>query len=312
VTPRPQRPAGWLFHQDEAVVEPLDFVTEIPGDPPVALHMVFTRDGAYIPAAVWKPPGPAPWPAVMCLHDGSGGLGYSFLIDRMRNRGSLFERLVAEGYLVCHTEGRMEREDAYGRAVDCVLDHEDVVEVFRYLQRLHEVDPTRIATFGVSHGGELQMKMISELQEGPAAMIPAEPAVVEYLGLKHEAGAEDGWATADSSGPRLEEKLQFRGQVDDEQIDLPLAQKRIDVIAPSVAILVIGREDDHLQGLFRKLHELLSRAGKRAEWLSWDHPEHAYVWGPERAAGGYHPDEIQEAAYDRIVEFLNRNVRDRL
>ena len=293
------------------MTQPLDLVTEVPGDPPLSLHMVFTRDGTYVPAAVRKPSGSGPTPAVMCLHGGSGGLGYSFLVDQMRNRGSLFDRLVAEGYLVCLTEGRMEREEAYGKGGDSVLDHEDVVEVFRHLQRRPEVDADRIGTFGVSHGGELQMKLISEIGDGPAAMIPTEPAVIEYLGLKHDASAEEGWAVADSSGPRVEEKLQFRGPVADDQIDLTAAQKRIDEISPSVAILVMGRDDDHLQGLFRKLHELLSRAGKHAEWASWDHPEHAYQWGPRRAGDGYHLDAIQEATHERVADFLNRNVRDR-
>jgi predicted acyl esterase len=311
LTTRPQRPAGWLYHQGKPVIEPLDHVTEIAGDPLLKLHMVFTRDGAYVPAVVGTPAGSGPFPAVMCLHGGSGGLGHSFLVDQMRSRGSLFDRLLVEGYLVCHTEGRMEREEAYVSRDAGVLDHEDVVEVFRYLQRLPEVDADRIGTFGVSHGGELQMKMISEMGTGPVAMIPTEPAVIEYLGLRHDASAREGWAVEDSSGPRVEEKLQFRGPVDDDQIDLSAAWQRIQAISPSVAVLVMGRDDDHLQGLFRKLHELLTRAGKHAEWATWDHPEHAYQWGPLRTANGYELDDIQKATLDHVADFLNRHVRDR-
>jgi hypothetical protein len=74
---------------------------------------------------------------------------------------------------------------------------------------------------------------------------------------------------------------------------------------------VIGRDDDHLQGVFRKLYELLERAGKRAEWASWDHPEHAYQFGAQRTNGAYEPDPIFDATVDRVVEFFNRNVRDR-
>ena len=308
---RHERPGGWLFHQGKAVDEPLDFSTALPGEPPLFLHLVFTLDGAYVPAVVRKPAGEGPFPAVMCLHGGSGGLGFSFLADQMRNRGWLFERLLGEGYLVCHTEGRMEREEAYGTEFPGVLDHQDVIEVFRYLRRLPEVDADRIGTFGVSHGGELQMKLIAEIGSGPAAMVPTEPAVIEFLGLKHEATSDEGWAIEDSSGPRVEEKLQFRGPVSDDEIDFSRAMERIQRISPSVPIMVLGRDDDHLQGLFNKVYELLTRAGKTAEWSTFDHPEHAYQWGPSKTARGYEPDEIQQATLDHVVGFLNRNVRER-
>jgi predicted acyl esterase len=311
VSERHERPGGWRFHQGKAVDEPLDLSTELDGEPPLTLHMVFTLDGGYVPAVVRKPAGDGPFPAVMCLHGGSGGLGFSFLADQMRNRGWLYERLLNEGYLVCHAEGRMEREEAYGTEFPGVLDHQDVIEVFRYLQRLPDVDADRIGTFGVSHGGELQMKLIAEIGSGPAAMVPTEPAVIEFLGLKHEASSEEGWAVEDSSGPRVEEKLQFRGPVSDDQIDFSRAMERIQPISPSVPIMVLGRDDDHLQGLFNKVYELLTRAGKTAEWATFDHPEHAYQWGPSRTAHGYEPDEIQAATLDRVVSFLNRNVRDR-
>lgn len=314
MTERSARPAGWELHSHAMeVASPLDFVARIGGDPALELHMVFTLDGAYVPAVVRRPAGPGPFPAVMCMHGGSGGLGHALLAEWMRNRSSLFDRLVSEGYLVCFTEGRMELEDIYGTDWPGVLDHQDVVEVLRYLQRLPEVDAARIGTFGVSHGGELQMKLISEMGEGPAALVPTEPAVIDYLGLHHEGGSKDDpdWTSEDSSGFRIEEKMQFRDDVTDDQIEFDTAWERIQRISDSTAILVIGRDDDHLQGVFRKLYELLDRAGKRAEWASWDHPEHAYQFGPTRASGSYEPDPIFDETVDRIVEFLNANVRDR-
>lgn len=306
---RSERPGGWLYHSGTRVNEPLDLVSAVPGDPSLTLHMIYTLDGAYVPAVVRKPSGSGPFPTVMCLHGGSGGLGHAFLVDQMHERGWLFDRLAEEGYLVCLTEGRMEREDAYGTGFPAVLDHQDVVEVFRYLQRLSDVDAGRVGTFGVSHGGELQLKLISEIGDGPAAMVPCEPAVIEYLGLKHEGGSDDGWAVADSSGPRVEEELQFRGAVSDDQIDFPQAWERVQRISDSVPILVMGRDDDHLQGLFKKLHELLTRAEKRVEWATWDHPDHAYQWGPYRTSDGYLPDAVQQATLDHLMDFLDRHVR---
>ena len=187
---RPDRPAGWHFHpRNRPVDEPLDLVHEL-GDGREA-HLVFARDGAYVPAIVERPAGDGPFPAVMVMHGGSGGLGWAFLAEDMRRKSFLFGRLVEEGYLVCYTEGRAEAEDAYGTEYPATLDYEDVAEVFGHLSRLPDVDSSRIGTFGVSHGGELQMKLLTELGGGPAASVPTEPAVIEYLSLQHQGGSAD-------------------------------------------------------------------------------------------------------------------------
>ncbi|MFQ5860794.1 MAG: alpha/beta hydrolase family protein [Dehalococcoidia bacterium] len=290
----------------------MDYVVQVgtpASDSPIMLHLVFTDDGLYVPAVVRKPPGPGPFPAMLCMHGGSGGLGISWLVDQMLNRGFLFDRLLEEGYVVCYTEGRMEIEEAYGTDIPAVLDHNDLITTFRYIQRQPYVDPQRVGFFGVSHGGELQMKLISEIQEGPAALVPAEPAVIEYLGLRHE-------------GQRTNEGMQFNADLSDFQIGLDRALERIQRISPSVPILVLGRDTDHLQGLFHKLYELLKRAGKNAYWESWDHPAHGYQWGPRRTetvhtnhegiitevVGGYQADALQRETLDRVVAFLNEHV----
>lgn len=312
--PDPSQRGGWSFRPGLSTVGPLDFVTQVgvaTNGSPVELHLPFTDDGLYIPAIVRKPEGKGPFPTVVCMHGGSGGLGISWLVDFVLNRGSFMDRLLDEGYAICFTEGRMEIEEAYGTDPEGVLDHEDVINTFRYLRRQSFVDEDRIGFFGVSHGGELQCKLISELGDGPAALVPMEPAVIEYLGLQYD-------------GPRKEETLQFNDDLDDDQVDLERAQERIARIDDDVPILVGGRDDDHLQGLFRKLYELLDRAGKNVEWVSWDHPEHAYQWGPRRSedvefyygsnvetSREYELDELQVATYDRVIEFLNEHVRDR-
>ena len=295
------RRAGWVHHPREAVAGPLDYVTQIAvaaGASPAMLHLVYTDDGLYVPAVVRKPEGAGPFPLVIALHGGSGGLGMAYLVDLAMNRGFVVDRLLAEGYAVCVTEGRMEHEDAYGADFPGVLDHNDVITVFRYMQRQTFVDPRRVGFFGVSHGGELQMKLIAEIGEGPAALVPTEPAIIEFLGLRYQ-------------GVRKESNLQFHAPIADGQIDLARAMVRIEKISPTLPILVIGRDEDHLQGPFVKLHELLRRAGKNAQWASFSHPDHAYQFGPRRGVDGYRPDAVQQATLDTVVGFLNANVRDR-
>jgi dienelactone hydrolase len=310
LTPR----GGWEHRRGHRVIGPLDLVVQPPvaaGDTPLHLHLVFSDDGIYVPAVVVSPPGPGPFPAVICLHGGSGGLGASWLIDFAVNRGSVFERLHDEGYVVVWTEGREEIEYAYGTDNPAVLDHNDVINTFRYVQRLPFVDADRVGFFGVSHGGELQMKLISELGDGPAALVPSEPAVIEYLDLRFQ-------------GPRAEWNLQFNDDLADDQIDLERALKRIEPISPDLPILVLGRDKDHLQGLFRKLFELLQRSGKNVEWASYDHEEHAYHWGPVRTQrvigyegsvadvqGSYDTDSVQVETLERVVAFLGEHVKGR-
>ena len=308
---RPQR-GGWA-ERPETATEPLDYVTQVgvtADGSPIELHLVFTDDGLYVPAIVRRPEGTGPFPTVICLHGGSGGLGIPWLVDQVKNRGAVFDRLLEEGYAVCFTEGRRENEDVYGEEVPTVLDHEDVITVLEYLGDRPFVDADRIGFFGASHGGELQLKLAAEIGDGPAALTAMEPAVIEFLGLRYE-------------GPRREETLQFHDVVADEDIDIDRARERIDRIDDDVPVLVGGRESDHLQGLFRKLYDLLDDAGQPVEWASWDSPDHAYQWGPRRTEetvnsdgfvetrSTYDLDEAQQATLDRTIAFLNEHVRDR-
>lgn len=75
------RRGGWSFPPRQPVAEPLDSVVQVgvaAGASPVMLHLVFTEDGLYVPAVVRVPPGRGPFPAVLCLHGGSGGLGIAW------------------------------------------------------------------------------------------------------------------------------------------------------------------------------------------------------------------------------------------
>jgi hypothetical protein len=90
------------------------------------------------------------------------------------------------------------------------------------------------------------------------------------------------------------------------RINLPAARERIAPI--DVPILVMGRDGDHLQGIFRLSYELLEAAGKAAEWASWDHPLHGYVC-PLAADGGTGPDQVQQHEIDGVIAFLDRYMK---
>ena len=300
------RPAGWIHHPTLPVMQPLDLSIDLalPFDTaPARLHLVYTADGLYVPAISRIPPTPGPHPVIIALHGGSGGLGIPFLVDQVSQQAWAIEAMLARGYAVIFAEGRMEHEDAYGSDIPFELDHKDIITVYRYIQRQPWADPRRIGFFGVSHGGELQMKLAAELgamksEQMPAALSLCEPAVIEFLGLKHE-------------DERKEANLQFNAPISDDAIDLERALARIDAIPAELPILIVGRDEDHLQGPFQKLHELLARQGRNVSWASFSHPEHAYQFGPRRSADGYLPDPVQQATLEHVLMFLDHHVRDR-
>ena len=85
-----------------------------------------------------------------------------------------------------------------------------------------------------------------------------------------------------------------------------LARERVaDIDLP---ILVMGRDDDHLQGIFRLSYELLEESGKDVSWASWDHPLHGYAFPASDEHGRVQVDATQEAAIDAIIDFLDRHL----
>jgi acetyl esterase/lipase len=285
---------------------PLDLTLDLPvpgGAWPLSVHLVFTADGLYVPAVVRRPAGPGPFPTIIVLHGGSGGLGVTYLVDHAQHQGWALDALLARGYAVVLTEGRMEHEDAYGTDIPFELDHRDVIAALQHVGRQPWADPARIGFLGVSHGGELQMKLAHAIADrtdvpAPAALTMCEPAVIEFLGLRYE-------------GVRKEANLQFREPISDSRIDRVNACARIARLPDDLPMLVIGRDEDHLQGLFMKLRDLLAAAGKNVHWTSFSHPEHAYQLGPRRGPDGYVPDPVHTATLEHILEFLDTNVRDR-
>jgi len=90
------------------------------------------------------------------------------------------------------------------------------------------------------------------------------------------------------------------------RINEPVARERIRTIR--TPILVMGREDDHLQGIFRVSYDLLRAEGRTAEWVSYDHPMHGYIFPVRGGDGAYAVDPVQEKAIDGVVDFLNRHL----
>jgi dienelactone hydrolase len=226
------------------------------------------------------------------------------------------DRLLAAGYacawlryrteveLGYHHGGPLVRDTRQGRELfsRSPLEYEDEIAVIEYLKTLPDLDPDQVCLIGMSHGGEMVLKITSEYQ-GAAAAVAAEPAAHEFLALNPDQTASVNPATQ----LRNIEDMQMR-EVEKvlNRIDHQVATARVrPIVTP---ILVMGRESDHLQGIFRATYQLMVEAGKDVEWVSFDHPLHGYIY-PRRGEDGQYPvDPVADQAIEVMIEFLDRRL----
>jgi dienelactone hydrolase len=291
----------------------VELVEPVPGsDHPVHLLFVETWDELYAPIGLRFPDGPGPFPLVV-LASGNGGGGMAWMRDAVRNRGYIMEQLLDAGYacawLRYRTEvelgsnkgGRLVRDQRQGSEMfnRAPLEYEDEIAIIEYLETRPEIDSNRVGHIGSSHGGEMALKIISKYR-GLGAVVASEPAAHEFLALTPDETAPMN----EETGLRNIENMQM-AEVDKvrSRIDTDLAAERISTI--QTPILVIGRETDHLQGIFRTTFELLDESGKEVDWISFDHPFHGFVFPIRGDDGEYEVDETQREAIARIIAFLD-------
>lgn len=292
-------------------------ITEMVDGQPVHLMYVETWDGLYAPIGVRKPDGDGPFPMVL-LASGNGGEGMAWIRDAIRNKAYIMDRLVDAGYacawLRYRTEvelgyndgGRLVRDKRQGREMfnRSPLEYEDEIAIIEHVKTLPFVDAKRVALIGMSHGGEMVLKIASEYH-GVACAVASEPAAHEYLALT----PDDTAFVNETTGLRNIEEMRM-AEVDKvrRRIDLDVAGARIAGI--ETPILVMGREGDHLQGIFRATYELLEEAGKDVEWVSYEHDLHGYVFPLRGNDGAYEVNEVQLEAIGGVIAYLDRHLKD--
>jgi dipeptidyl aminopeptidase/acylaminoacyl peptidase len=290
-------------------------VTEPVTDSSIPVHLMYVEvwDGLYAPIGVRKPEGDGPFPVVL-LAWGNGGGGMAWVRKAVADNGYLMERLLDVGFacawiryrseveLGYHDGGPLVRDIRQGRDLlnRSPLEYEDEIAIIDHLKTLPWVDADRIGLIGMSHGGEMVLKITSEYH-GVAAAVASEPASHEFLALTPDdtAFVSEETQLRNIEGMQMAEVDKVRARIDDE-----VARSRIAPIA--TPILVMGREHDHLQGIFRTSYDLLAEMGKEVEWVSFDHPVHGYIYPGRDAGGAYEVDEVQNEAIDAMIEFLSR------
>jgi dienelactone hydrolase len=276
------------------------------------LTFVLTRDEIYVPIAVRRPRGTGPFPMiVMGRGDGRGGVPH--VVRQVERLAAMQDEMIGRGYAVAFVNYRNEIPHLYedtaraqnladdvsgeGRTLKSAptLDSDDLIAILKYLQTLDYVDKGAIGIVGVSHSGEMILKIAAETTF--AAGVAIEGASHEFLSVN-----------TGPTAPRKGNEIQYQDiEVVRKNADKARAMERIRRI--KTPILHIGRNPDHLQGIFQLAHEWMREAGKDSTWVSLDHPVHGYPFMYREDDGKYQPDAVQREAFELFMAFFDRHLK---
>lgn len=310
---------AWLFVPEPVAGEEAVLVEPVMGsDLPVELRFVELLDGVYAPIGIRKPAGDGPFPTVVFAHM-NGGYGLRWVREWTQYGSGTLEAFLDAGYAVVWMRYRAEVDTPFTTELTVrefqgrdrwsrgPLEYEDAIEIVEYVRALPDVDADRVGWLGVSHGGEMLLKVASEYA-GLRAGVAAEPAAMDYLASlppDPDAPPEPPQPeTMQANSPEMQAAAveALRGE-----IDMNLAMERIRAV--EMPIFVAGRDRDHNQATFRLAYELMSEAGKTVEWRSYDHEHHGFIFVQRNAAGIYDPDPLQQAAVADAIAFFDRHMK---
>ena len=275
---------------------------------------VLTRDEIYVPIAVRRPPGEGPFPLI-AIGRGNGRGGLPHVETQVERLAGMQDRMLERGYAVAYVSYRNEIPHLYnavarahniaddvsgeGRTLKSSpsLDSDDMIAILAYLRTLPYVKKDAIGCVGVSHSGEMILKVAAEVSFTCGVVIE---------GASHEFLCVDTGPAA----PRREGVLQYQDkELVRRNADKERAMERIRRI--NTPILHIGRDPDHLQGIFQLAHEWMLEAGKDSTWVSMDHPDHGYPYLYRQADGSFRPDAVQEKAFDTFMAYFDKHLKAR-
>ncbi len=309
---------AWLFVPEQIAGSEFVVTESVMGsDIPVQYRFVELLDGVYAPIGVRTPEGDGPFPTVVFAHM-NGGFGLRWVREWTNYGSGTLEQFLDAGYAVVWMRYRAEVDTLYGDELTVrefqgrqrysrgPLEYEDAIAIVEYVKGLPAVDSDRVGWLGVSHGGEMLMKVASEYG-GLRAGVAAEPASMDYLALL----PPDPNAQPTEPLPETMEINTIEMQAETlsalrKRLDTPVITRRIDAV--TMPIFTVSRVRDHNQAVFRLSYELLQEAGKEAEWKSYDHDHHGFIFIQRNAAGEYVPDSIQSEAVRDVISFFDRHM----
>jgi dipeptidyl aminopeptidase/acylaminoacyl peptidase len=262
-------------------------------DSPVQQAYIKTKDGLYVAAAIRKPKGNGPFPAILIFHGAPGGRGMEQLVGWSRGAtgGPVWERFLQEGYVVAVSDYRGGNMNAVSSrsATGAVTSIDDGIAIIDYVKALPYVDGSNINLYGVSLGGNLVLNLVSK-DPTIHRVIAGAPAAMWFLGVTFPSRAPG------SSGPPPDLKAL--------KPDPEVYKKNIEPIRTPILILV-GTADS-LMPLDITLHDVLAEQGKNVRMEIYENGYHDFCLGPQ---GQTRKDLPQgEALFDSALDALEKSV----
>lgn len=255
---------------------------------PIQQTYINAKDGVYLAAALRKPRGSGPFPAIIIFHGAPGGRGMEQLVGWSRgdHGGPVWERFLQEGFVVAVADYRGGDYNTVNKPSSSVVTAiDDGVSVIDYVRALPEVDESRITVYGVSLGGNLAMFLASRVPTLRSVIVGA-PAPIWFLGYEVPPGPRPDFASA-APDPKV-------------------VQAHIEPIRAPILIQV-GTQD-RLLALDTVLHDQLVRHGKQVRMEIYEHGYHDFVLGPQGQQRGDlpHGEILMQGTLDaleRAVQF---------
>jgi len=227
---------------------------------PVMQTWIKAKDGLYIAAAIRKPKGDGPFPAVVMFHGAPGGRGMDQLVTWSRGDfgGPVWERLLQEGFVVVVADyrgGDWNQVNAPSPNLTTAID--DGVSVVSYVQSLPYVQRDRVSLYGVSLGGNLVMYLASRIPT-LYTVVAGAPAPIWFLGYK---------IAADGTRP------DFGAVPPDPEVS------KSNITPINAPVLILVGTEDRLLPLDTRLHDELERQGKTVRMEVFEHGYHDFVLG---------------------------------
>lgn len=282
-------------------------------------HLIYveTMDGLYSPMGLELPEGNGPFPVIL-LASGNGGEGMNWVMENSKNRRYTIDKFLEQGYACGWLRYRTEVELGYNKGGKLIhdgrqgremfnrspLEYEDEISIIEAIKKYQEIDENKIGLLGMSHAGEMILKLTSEYH-GVCAAVASEPAAHEFLALN----PDDSVTINPETQLRNIESMQMQSvNKVRERIDMQVALQRINSIR--TPLFIMGRDQDELQGIFRLSYELLAEQNKDVVWQSYDHDLHGFIFPLLGEDGNYVTNEVQELAIEDALSFFGKHFAD--
>ena len=283
------------------------------------IHLIYveTMDGLYTPLGLELPEGNGPFPVIL-LASGNGGEGMNWVIENSKNRRYTFNKFLEQGYacgwiryrteveLGYNEGGKLIRDGRQGREMfnRSPLEYEDEISIIEAIKQYREIDENKIGLLGMSHAGEMILKLTSEYH-GVCAAVASEPAAHEFLALN----PDDSVTINPETQLRNIESMQMQSTNKvRKRINMQVALQRINSI--KTPLFIMGRDQDELQGIFRLSYELLAEQNKNVVWQSYDHDLHGFIFPLLGEDGNYVTNKVQELAIKDVLSFFGKHFLD--